>query len=141
MVLQAQAYPHIVVTHESLLAQLAPQLPHLLFYGPPGTGKTTTALAIARQLYGLQTLMHLEVLWGGTVQLDTHFASECGKGVLMRENVACRHSCTWRVYGEALCSLIHILHLNAAKVCSCARMSLARIPAPGGTLQLDANCA
>eukprot|EP00983_Pelagomonas_calceolata_P131539 1161785-Pelagomonas_calceolata.AAC.6 len=52
MVLQAQAYPHIVVTHESLLAQLAPQLPHLLFYGPPGTGKTTTALAIARQLYG-----------------------------------------------------------------------------------------
>eukprot|EP00199_Chlamydomonas_sp_CCMP681_P002520 CAMPEP_0119104112 /NCGR_PEP_ID=MMETSP1180-20130426/2414_1 /TAXON_ID=3052 ORGANISM="Chlamydomonas cf sp, Strain CCMP681" /NCGR_SAMPLE_ID=MMETSP1180 /ASSEMBLY_ACC=CAM_ASM_000741 /LENGTH=323 /DNA_ID=CAMNT_0007088789 /DNA_START=37 /DNA_END=1005 /DNA_ORIENTATION=+ len=27
-------------------------LPHLLFYGPPGTGKTTTALAIAHQLYG-----------------------------------------------------------------------------------------
>lgn len=27
-------------------------LPHLLFYGPPGTGKTSTALAIARQLYG-----------------------------------------------------------------------------------------
>lgn len=28
------------------------QCPHMLFYGPPGTGKTTTALAIARQLYG-----------------------------------------------------------------------------------------
>ena len=28
------------------------QLPHLLFYGPPGTGKTSTALAIAKQLYG-----------------------------------------------------------------------------------------
>ena len=28
------------------------RLPHLLFYGPPGTGKTTTALAIARQIYG-----------------------------------------------------------------------------------------
>ena len=28
------------------------QLPHLLFYGPPGTGKTSTALAMARQLYG-----------------------------------------------------------------------------------------
>ncbi|CAK9881086.1 hypothetical protein BDL97_08G049700 [Sphagnum fallax] len=27
-------------------------LPHLLFYGPPGTGKTTTALAIAHQLFG-----------------------------------------------------------------------------------------
>nr|CAB3459535.1 unnamed protein product [Digitaria exilis] len=27
-------------------------LPHMLFYGPPGTGKTTTALAIAYQLYG-----------------------------------------------------------------------------------------
>lgn len=26
--------------------------PHMLFYGPPGTGKTTTALAIAHQLYG-----------------------------------------------------------------------------------------
>jgi DNA polymerase III delta prime subunit len=28
------------------------QCPHMLFYGPPGTGKTTTALAIAHQLYG-----------------------------------------------------------------------------------------
>ncbi|KAL8146187.1 replication factor C subunit 2 [Apium graveolens] len=26
--------------------------PHMLFYGPPGTGKTTTALAIAHELYG-----------------------------------------------------------------------------------------
>lgn len=36
-------------------------LPHLLFYGPPGTGKTTTALAIARQLYGPE-LMPARVL-------------------------------------------------------------------------------
>merc|ERR1711998_352617 len=28
--------------------------PHLLFYGPPGTGKTSTALAIARDLFGDQ---------------------------------------------------------------------------------------
>ena len=33
-------------------ASVALQLPHLLFYGPPGTGKTSTALAIARQLFG-----------------------------------------------------------------------------------------
>ncbi|ONK73118.1 uncharacterized protein A4U43_C04F27440 [Asparagus officinalis] len=30
--------------------------PHMLFYGPPGTGKTTTALAIAHQLFGLLLL-------------------------------------------------------------------------------------
>lgn len=35
--------------------------PHMLFYGPPGTGKTTTALAIARQLFGPE-LYHSRVL-------------------------------------------------------------------------------
>ncbi|DBB01889.1 hypothetical protein WJX77_011612 [Trebouxia sp. C0004] len=33
-------------------AMQSANLPHLLFYGPPGTGKTSTALAVARQLYG-----------------------------------------------------------------------------------------
>ena len=28
------------------------KLPHLLFYGPPGTGKTTTALAMAKKMFG-----------------------------------------------------------------------------------------
>eukprot|EP00891_Asterochloris_glomerata_P008841 jgi/Astpho2/8841/fgenesh1_pm.00129_%23_10_t len=36
-------------------------LPHLLFYGPPGTGKTSTALAVARQLFG-PTLVKTRVL-------------------------------------------------------------------------------
>jgi len=36
-------------------------LPHLLFYGPPGTGKTSTALAIAREMYGPE-LMKTRVL-------------------------------------------------------------------------------
>ena len=31
-------------------------LPHLLFAGSPGTGKTTTALVIARELYGENSL-------------------------------------------------------------------------------------
>lgn len=29
-------------------------LPHLLLYGPPGTGKTSTALALCRDLFGLE---------------------------------------------------------------------------------------
>lgn len=28
------------------------KLPHLLFYGPPGTGKTSTALALAKEIFG-----------------------------------------------------------------------------------------
>lgn len=34
------------------LRLLVEQCPHMLFYGPPGTGKTTTALAIAHELFG-----------------------------------------------------------------------------------------
>lgn len=46
-----------IVSHQDMLQTInqylaANALPHLLFYGPPGTGKTTTAHAIARQLYG-----------------------------------------------------------------------------------------
>lgn len=46
-----------VIAHQHICATLlrfvdAGQLPHLLFYGPPGTGKTSTALALARRLYG-----------------------------------------------------------------------------------------
>ncbi|MFS7983636.1 putative ATPase, AAA-type, core, P-loop containing nucleoside triphosphate hydrolase [Helianthus anomalus] len=37
---------------ESWEWHMSPRCPHMLFYGPPGTGKTTTALAIAHQLYG-----------------------------------------------------------------------------------------
>jgi DNA polymerase III delta prime subunit len=43
------------------------QLPHLLFYGPPGTGKTTTALAIARQLFGY-ALTRPPAGWGALMQ-------------------------------------------------------------------------
>lgn len=40
-------------------------LPHLLFYGPPGTGKTTTALAIARQLFGCAHVsVRTSIEWG-----------------------------------------------------------------------------
>lgn len=30
------------------------RLPHMLFYGPPGTGKTSTALALAQDVFGRQ---------------------------------------------------------------------------------------
>jgi len=32
------------------------ELPHLLMYGPPGTGKTSSALALARELFGVGLL-------------------------------------------------------------------------------------
>lgn len=31
-------------------------LPHLLFYGPPGTGKTSSILAMARDMFGVQLM-------------------------------------------------------------------------------------
>ncbi|RMZ87275.1 hypothetical protein DV736_g5499, partial [Chaetothyriales sp. CBS 134916] len=35
------------------------RLPHLLLYGPPGTGKTSTILALARQIYGVQNMRQM----------------------------------------------------------------------------------
>ncbi|PNH07482.1 putative replication factor C subunit 4 [Tetrabaena socialis] len=49
------AYQEEVVSTLTRALETA-NLPHLLFYGPPGTGKTSTALAIARQLYGATIL-------------------------------------------------------------------------------------
>ena len=35
------------------------RLPHLLLYGPPGTGKTSTILALARRIYGIENMRQL----------------------------------------------------------------------------------
>ena len=46
-----------VVGHEAITERLQryinqQDLPHLLFAGPAGTGKTTSAIAIAKEIYG-----------------------------------------------------------------------------------------
>ncbi|KAG7941209.1 hypothetical protein I3843_16G027900 [Carya illinoinensis] len=46
------AHRDIVDTIDRLTSEN--RLPHLLLYGPPGTGKTSTFLAVARKLYGVQ---------------------------------------------------------------------------------------
>ncbi|EEH05539.1 conserved hypothetical protein [Histoplasma capsulatum G186AR] len=35
------------------------RLPHLLLYGPPGTGKTSTILALARRIYGVNNMRQM----------------------------------------------------------------------------------
>jgi hypothetical protein len=53
------------------------QLPHMLFYGPPGTGKTTTALAIAYQLYGYTLVLDPVFFFeSGRFPIPTHFVHE-----------------------------------------------------------------
>lgn len=50
--------------HHDILATInkfvdSNRLPHLLLYGPPGTGKTSTALALARRIYGHHDLRQM----------------------------------------------------------------------------------
>ncbi|WOH13241.1 hypothetical protein DCAR_0832750 [Daucus carota subsp. sativus] len=52
------AHRDIVDTIDRLTSEN--KLPHLLLYGPPGTGKTSTILAVARKIFGVQ--MHNMVL-------------------------------------------------------------------------------
>lgn len=46
---------HLVITNLVVVEKFIEKnrLPHLLFYGPPGTGKTSTILAVARRIYGM----------------------------------------------------------------------------------------
>ncbi|CAD7935128.1 unnamed protein product [Amoebophrya sp. A25] len=46
-----------VISHQDVIRSVSRMLetknfPHMIFYGPPGTGKTSTALVLARKLYG-----------------------------------------------------------------------------------------
>ncbi|CAM1504008.1 Fc.00g015990.m01.CDS01 [Cosmosporella sp. VM-42] len=50
--------------HHDILATInkfieSNRLPHLLLYGPPGTGKTSTILALARRIYGVQNMRQM----------------------------------------------------------------------------------
>jgi len=42
----------IIQSIKALIKRYGKKLPHMLFYGNAGTGKTTTAICIARELYG-----------------------------------------------------------------------------------------
>jgi replication factor C subunit 3/5 len=47
-----------IISHKEIINTLTNlisnnKIPHMIFYGPPGTGKTTTILACAKQIYGL----------------------------------------------------------------------------------------
>ncbi|KXJ96334.1 P-loop containing nucleoside triphosphate hydrolase protein [Microdochium bolleyi] len=50
--------------HHDILATInkfvdSNRLPHLLLYGPPGTGKTSTVLALARRIYGVENMRQM----------------------------------------------------------------------------------
>ncbi|KUI67171.1 Replication factor C subunit 3 [Cytospora mali] len=50
--------------HQDILATInkfvdSNRLPHLLLYGPPGTGKTSTILALARRIYGVENVRQM----------------------------------------------------------------------------------
>ncbi|KAL8284202.1 hypothetical protein RQP46_004951 [Phenoliferia psychrophenolica] len=111
------AHQDIITTIDQFIAKN--RVPHLLFYGPPGTGKTSTILAVARKIYGVDNAAAMK-----NNCLELNASDERGIDVV-REQI--KNFASTRMQGQGVAGFKLIILDEADQMTNAAQSALRRV--------------
>jgi replication factor C subunit 3/5 len=118
--------------HQDILATInkfvdSNRLPHLLLYGPPGTGKTSTILALARRIYGVENVRQMVLELNASDDRGIDVVREQIKTFASTKQIFSLGASTMKAGGGSIAAYKLIILDEADAMTNTAQMALRRI--------------